>query len=68
MSTIACRTDKLRQLENDERQAWSSYREALRELSGEEYEHAEDESWQQLQRKLRSVERQRRTLAHATPD
>ncbi len=65
MSTIACRTDKLRQLENDERQAWSSYREALRELGGEEYEHAEDESWQQLQRKLRSVERERRTLAPA---
>lgn len=63
MSTTACRTDKLRQLDDDERQAWSSYREALRQLSGEEYEHAEDESWQQLQRKLRSVERRRRTLA-----
>ena len=63
MSTIACRTDKLRQLDNDERQAWSSYREALRELAGEEYEQAEHESWQQLQRKLRSVERRRRTLA-----
>ncbi len=63
MSTTACRTDKLRKLDDDERQAWSSYREALRELSGAEYEHAEDESWEQLQRKLRSVERRRRTLA-----
>ena len=63
MSTTACRTDKLRKLDDDERQAWSSYREGLRELSGAEYEHAEDESWEQLQRKLRSVERRRRTLA-----
>lgn len=63
MSTTAYMTDKLNQLDDDERQAWSSYREALRELTGEEYEHAEDESWQLLQRKLRSVERRRRTLA-----
>ena len=63
MSTAALRTDKLRQLDDDERQAWTSYREALRELTGEEYEVA---SWQQLQRMVWSVERRRRTLAQGT--
>ncbi len=65
MSTTACRTDELRQLDDDERQAWGSYRETLRELTGEEYELAENESWRQLQRKLRGVERRRRTLAQS---
>ncbi len=65
MSTAAYRTDKLRQLDDDERQAWKSYSEALRELTGDAYEHAEDASWQQLQRKLKTVERRRRTLTQA---
>lgn len=63
MTTIAYRTDKLNQIEDDERRAWSSYREALRELTGEEYEHAEHESWEQLQGELRLLERRRRSLA-----
>jgi hypothetical protein len=63
VTTIAYRTDKLRELEDDERRAWSSYREALREKTGEDYEHAERESWEQLQDELRQLERRRRTLA-----
>ena len=63
MTTIAYRTDKLNELEDDERRAWSSYREALRELTGEEYERAEHESWEQLQGELRRLERRRRSLA-----
>ena len=63
MTTIAYRTDKLAEIEDDERRAWSSYREALRELTGEEYEHAERESWEQLQDELRRLERRRRSLA-----
>ncbi len=63
MTTIAYRTDKLNELEDDERRAWSSYREALRELTGEEYERAEHESWEQLQSELRRLERRRRSLA-----
>ena len=63
MTTIAYRTDELNQLEDDERRAWSSYREALRELTGEEYERAEHESWEQLQGELRRLERRRRSLA-----
>jgi hypothetical protein len=63
VTTIAYRTDKLRELEDDERRAWGAYREALRELTGEEYERAERESWAALQRELRQLERRRRTLA-----
>lgn len=63
MTTIAYRTDELIQLEDDERRAWSSYSEALRELTGEEYERAEHESWEQLQGELRRLERRRRSLA-----
>jgi hypothetical protein len=62
VTTIAYRTDKLRELEDDERRAWISYREALRELTGEDYERAEHESWEQLQGELRRLERCRRTL------
>ena len=63
MTTIAYRTDKLDEIEDDERRAWSSYREALRELTGEEYERAEHESWEQLQGELRRLDRRRRSLA-----
>lgn len=63
MTTIAYRTDKLEEIEDDERRAWSSYREALREKTGEEYELAEHESWEQLQDELRRLERRRRSLA-----
>lgn len=63
MSTIAYRTDKLRELEDDERRAWTAYREQIRELIGEEYELAEHESWEALQRELRSLERRRRSLS-----
>jgi hypothetical protein len=63
VTTIAYRTDRLNQIEDDERRAWSSYREALRELTGEEYERAERDSWDQLQDELRQLERRRRSLA-----
>jgi hypothetical protein len=64
VTTIAYRTDQLRELEDDERRAWSIYREALREKTGEEYEHAERESWEELQGELRRLERRRRSLAN----
>lgn len=63
MTTIAYRTDKLEEIEDDERRAWGSYREALREKTGEEYERAEHESWEQLQGELRRLDRRRRSLA-----
>jgi hypothetical protein len=56
----------LRELDDDTRRAWVAYSERLRELSGEEYERAERESWSKLQSELRGVERRRRSLETAT--
>jgi len=58
-------TDKLRELDADTRRAWTVYSEALRELTGEEYERVEHESWTKLQGELRRLERKRRTLTGA---
>jgi hypothetical protein len=65
VSTIAYRTDKLRELEDDERRAWITYRDRIRELTGEEYELAEHESWEDLQRELRGLERRRLSLSES---
>jgi hypothetical protein len=53
----------LRELEEDTRQAWLTYSERLRELSGEEYERVESESWEELQNELRRVDERREQLA-----
>ena len=63
MSTAACNTDQLRELEDRERTAWQDYHGRIRELTGEEYEQAESDSWEQLQRELRTLERRRSSLA-----
>jgi hypothetical protein len=62
VTTIAHDADKLRELDADTHRAWSAYSDRLRELRGEEYEHAEDESWEELQTELSRLERRRRTL------
>lgn len=54
--------DKLRELDDGEKQAWQDYRHRLQDLDGEEYERMESESWAELQRQLRQLERRRRTL------
>jgi hypothetical protein len=62
LTAIAPDNDQLRKLDDDTRRAWAAYSERLRELSGEEYERAERESWAKLQSELRRVERRRRSL------
>ncbi len=62
MTATAPDTDRLRELEADTRQAWSAYSERLRELTGEEYERAESESWSELQNELQRLEREREAL------
>ena len=62
MTAIAQDADKLRELEDDTRRAWTAYSDRLRELTGDEYERVERESWAELQTALRRVERRRRTL------
>jgi hypothetical protein len=54
--------ERLRELEADTRQAWSKYSGRLRELTGEEYERVEPESWTELQTELQRVERRRERL------
>jgi hypothetical protein len=38
-----------------EQTAWARYRDDLRELEGREYEVAEGESWERLQRALQEI-------------
>jgi hypothetical protein len=57
---------QIRELDNDTRRAWTAYSESLRNLTGDEYERAERESWAKLQTDLRRVERRRRSLSHNT--
>jgi hypothetical protein len=62
VTTIAPNADKLREIDEDTRRAWTAYSESLRALTGEEYELAERESWTRLQTELKRLERRRRVL------
>lgn len=62
MTATAPDTERLRELEADTRQAWSAYSDRLRELTGEEYERIESESWTELQAELQRLEREREEL------
>lgn len=63
MTAVAPHTKRLRELDADTREAWSAYSDRLRDLSGEEYERLEPESWSELQAELRRLERRREELA-----
>jgi hypothetical protein len=62
MTATAPDTERLQELEADTRLAWSTYSDRLRELSGEEYERVESESWTELQAELQRLEREREEL------
>ena len=62
MTAVAPDIERLRELDDDTRQAWSAYNDRLRDLTGEEYEAAESESWTELQAELGRVERQREEI------
>ena len=62
MTATAPDTERLQELEADTRLAWSTYSDRLRELSGDEYERVESESWTELQAELRRLEREREEL------
>jgi len=66
VTTIAPDTVKLRELDDDTRRAWNEYYDNVQELTGEEYEQVEVESWDALQGELRQIER-RRNLLSVTP-
>lgn len=50
------------------REAWSAYREQLAELDGAEYEAAEQESWDQLQDRLREISDAHAAATAGEPD
>lgn len=62
---IAPETDLRLKVDEDTRQAWIVYSASVRELTGEEYERVESESWSQLQDELRRLERRREQLETA---
>jgi hypothetical protein len=66
VTAIAPDTDELRELDEGTRRAWGDYSARLRDLTGEEYEHAERESWAKLQSELRRLERRRATLTQTS--
>ena len=57
MTTIT--PDRLDELAELEREAWTEYRESLRDLDGRDYEEAEAASWDELQKILSEVEAER---------
>ena len=63
MTTFA--PDRLEELADRERLAWTAYRESLRDLLGAEYDVAEQLSWEELQRALGEVATERAALALA---
>jgi cell division septum initiation protein DivIVA len=54
--------EKLRELDAGKRRAWNAYRERLRELTGDQYERQERESWDELQSELRKLQDRRQSL------
>jgi len=62
MTATAPDTERLQELEADTRLAWSTYSESLRDLTGDEYEQVESESWTELQAELQRLEREREEL------
>jgi cell division septum initiation protein DivIVA len=62
VAAIVHDADRERELDAFERQAWQAYSQRLRDLTGEEYERAESDSWAELQRELRQLDRRRKTL------
>ncbi|MGO9820711.1 MAG: hypothetical protein ACLPTJ_08680 [Solirubrobacteraceae bacterium] len=65
MTSVAPDTDQLQELDAETRQAWATYSERLREVTGDEYEQVESESWEALQTELRRLDKERESLAVA---
>jgi hypothetical protein len=60
MTTIT--PNRLEELAELEREAWTEYSESLRDLHGRDYEQAEAASWDDLQRLLADVDTERADL------
>lgn len=62
MTPVVPDAELLQEIDTETRLAWSAYSERLRELSGQEYERLEPESWNELQAELRRLDSQRESL------
>jgi hypothetical protein len=62
MTATAPDTERLLELEADTRQAWNVYSDSVRDLTGQEYERVESESWMELQNELQRLGREREEL------
>lgn len=56
---------RLAELDERTREAWERYTESLRDLEGRDYEEAEGESWDRLQRRLKELDDERALVAGA---
>lgn len=54
------------ELDARQRRAWTTYSESLKGLEGQEYNDAEDRSWERLQRKLKDLDVRRRQMVTQT--
>ena len=57
------REERLADIDVREREAWETYQESLRDLQGRDYEEAEDQSWDRLQKRLRALDEERQLVA-----
>lgn len=64
MTPVVPDAELLEELDAETRLAWSAYIERVRELTGEEYERIEPESWNELQTELRRLDGERKSLSN----
>ncbi len=55
-------TRKLAEIDARAKQAWAAYNESLRDLKGREYEDAEGQSWDRLQKRLSELDGERQLV------
>ena len=53
---------RLAEIDIRTREAWADYNDELRELEGRDYEEAEDESWDRLQKRLKQLDDERQVV------
>jgi hypothetical protein len=58
---------KLKELDERTTRAWGAYRDSVRELEGQEYDDAEQRSWDRLQRKLKELSDERAEVVGDAP-
>jgi hypothetical protein len=63
VTTIAPDNEKQRELDDEMRRAWNEYYDTLQDLTGQEYEQVELDSWDTLQGELDRIDRRRRLLS-----